>query len=374
MGIGADSTLGGTPIAKTPVALLDAALWTACDNPLAVRPVKLETQLDPYPPERVVVAHDGDFAVAVEDTPAKRLGRMVRVRQEKQSEPAPLMTTTSLKTPRPVVTALEGFRFWSDGTRLHATRSRDGVDSTMDVPFEPWQEIRSCRAASRRILGLEVPKEGTIFLYSLQSEELKPMGHVDRKSAVVAAGSVGSWSMDCDDDHVRIAWAVSEPNGKAELSSSGQLKTVPGGHQQIVVVTCEKAGCTQTTTRIELPMKWSYSLGPGADWYMNAVPVYALGKNVLLLWQESGSIWYRLAPLDELKRTANSWFANATWPMRLSPTDRCVVRSVNVQVLTRGGVALVNTTLHKEATEFGVVARFDGEGNAEAWPLLSLGP
>lgn len=361
------ATLGETPIAKTPVVLIESAFLEACGNSLAAHPVQLDSRLDPYPPERVILAKNGDFDVFAEDAAGKPLARVTRVRREKHSEPGYLVLSTD-KTYQS--TRVEGMALWSDGRRLHATRLRDKFDIILHESAETWQEMRSCRATTRRIVAFEMGRERTIYLYALQDEKFVAVGKVDRNADVAPAGRIGSWSMDCDDDNVRIAWAMSEPTGRADPDLGGAVQIPRGGHQQIVVATCTQGNCAQTKTRIELQVGWSSLGGFGSSWVMEPVPVYALGKNVLLFWEGSGESWYRLAPLEELGRTPNTWFAEFLGPKRSDDERSCALTDVKTKILTRRGVALVNVILQQEVMEFGVAARFDGDGNAEAFSLL----
>lgn len=362
------ATIGGVPIAKTPVVLIEAAVLDACESHFAAHSAKVDTQHDPYPPERVLVAKDGDFDVYIEDTPEKPLARVTRVRREKHSEPGYLVLSTDKKYK---TTKLDGMAFWSQDSRLHATRLRDQVDTILHESADTDHRIRSCRAATRRFIAFEIWRESTIYLYSLQNEKLVPIGKVDRKAQVIPGGSTGFWSLDCDNDEARIGWAISEPtDGRPNPGFGSAVKFPAGGHQQIVVATCTQGTCTQNKTRIELQVGWSAFGGDVPDWFMEPVPVYALGKNVLLLWERYGETWYRFAPLEELAHTPNAWFAEILGPRGSDGDYRCALKGLTREVLTRRGVALVNVALQQETREFGVAARFDGDGNAEAFSLL----
>jgi hypothetical protein len=111
-------------------------------------------------------------------------------------------------------------------------------------------------------------------------------------------------------------------------------------------------------------------LGFGASWSMNPVPVYALKKNLLIVWQGDGALWYRLAPLEALGRTKNSWIAEMAHQHLPYDGDPMLLTSARMNVLTRGDIALLSVIGMQDKKQVVLVGRIDDGGHATTLPLM----
>jgi hypothetical protein len=202
------------------------------------------------------------------------------------------------------------------------------------------------------------------LLYELRGDSITPLGRIECAEPGIIDGWMSEVNLSCDDDEVRAAWAISEPDNTQKVDEPRD------GHQNIVVATCTRGGCTKKRTRFELNAGWTSNGGYGGSWIMNTVPVYTLGKNVLLVWEGDGALWYRLAPLEELGSTRNSWIAEMAHQHLGYNGDPALLTRAKMKVLTRGDIALLSIHATQDEKKVVLVGRFDDEGHAYALTLM----
>lgn len=361
----------GKPIPKPMHLAIESQTDSLLMLPAMFSATEIDTRIDPYPSNEVRIGEEKNVDVVIADSADKRLVQALRIEKPKR-EPKTPPQPREVKEIRPIY--LENSFFWVEGDRFYSLQPEEKKAKFIQLPSAKISAIRSCRAPNRRIFGIELSDVNKLALYSFRDQGLTPAGVADLADKPTSPSPHGGYrsrfTISCDDETVRIAWAIAESTGPTKMDPRGNWALPPGGFQNIRVETCTKGACTRKEKRIELDagVLGVGDFGPN-DWAKTAVDAYSVGEWVLLVWRDQYADRYRFAPIDELPTARNEYltqFASAPWIQQGGPSIPPPV----VRLLTRGDVALASLLIEQTGRRFAIVVRFDGEGHVDAVPLV----
>lgn len=364
--------INGKPIPKPMHVAINSQINRSLEAPLSFYAKELDTRVDRYLPNQVVVAVDGQFDIAVADTPEKPLSRAIRIEKPKRQPREPSPPEEAKEHP---ALWLENTFFWVERDRFYTKQPQETKAQVVKLPEgSSTSRIQSCRAPNRRVFGLELRQVEKVALVAFQNQTLVPVGIADLSAHKPLPPGMGgyasSWTMSCDDEVVRITWAGAEQSGPSIVNASGDSTPPKGGFQNIRVETCSKGTCTRRETRIQLSIGNLGAVNGGPITLVMLAPeAYAIGDRILLMWSEDHAYRYRFAPIDELATARNEFLAQYHGYPGIGEGGHSI-SAAKVRVLPRGNVALASVVFDQTGRNSVIVARFDAAGNMGVVPVV----
>jgi hypothetical protein len=258
---------------------------------------------------------------------------------------------------------------WRDDKTVRAREV--GTDHAGALPLDgelAFQGYRGCLLQGGALVGIETDRSITVA--RLGESGMDVWGDIPRPATEPPAHT-GSWTMTCDRERARIAWASSDPPKEpAPLAMKGwdRLPDDPGPHL-VIHVTCDKAGCERREARVSgIDTPWQSIGGWSSAMYRQTPEVVDLRARTLVMWQGGGGVVYRLAPLDDLERAETRWIAELSRP---GSDESVVPRTLawpELRLFSRGEVALVAVRESRDPSA-AYLFRFDAGGEVS---LLEL--
>jgi hypothetical protein len=225
--------------------------------------------------------------------------------------------------------------------------------------------LEGCRATSGDVLLVKTAAGANVYLLETDIELVHEIVAPARDEASNRSG----FNLACDGDLFRVTWATSDPVTAPtyKLGVDVDIPTDPQRHR-VDVLTCTRSECSHEQMEVHgLDVMWLSAGGWSSSWGLGAPDAYAVGERILLVWEGTGFLRYRFAPLEDLSDAKTESVVEVLRTQDKGPPDPRAIGYNRWRAFARGDALLLAVTDESQVPYKGTTlfVRFDEGGAVE---------